>query len=629
MPLRPPPTLVVLTALPVEANAVLSLLEGDTTSQMVGNQLFEVGHVVFAAEQRWKVVVAELGPGNVTTAAVVPDAVREFSPDVLLFVGIAGALKDDVAIGDVVAADTIAWTERAKETDGGRLDRPNTVPGAQRLVSLARRVARRTEWYGGLPPDHEGLRSAPKAIVGQIASGEEVVASAARKDELRKSHSDALAIENEGFGFARIAQQVGAQGLVIRGICDNADSTKTDDAHEVAARAAAAFALEVVRQLDQILILAQASDVVETPAATVELEATEPLLTIDDLSTDVDLLSDDRKEVEAAASEFATGKPPPTILEAAIRCGQALTVQASPLVRRRLEWFGAHLMRLVASTGTLSHSAALDSFARDHAGGAALVLSDPLVWASISERTRRRVLTGLVGPPDGPRKVDAEGIRVLVPLMRAGALDTAERSRVDSALALSDYWALKADGLPVDLLVPRVIEDLETGNFDRQNPAIRFLATVESSEGIAANVDDQLNFALGEAIVDAAPEFYPAFGAVEALELNAVMLWPLARLAGGIFAGLTYSGGERLRTGMSLRVPTLVAAAVAQDELSTVLRFVTERLRASVRTERGLKEAALMLANDLSKLSYSLDDFDRAEVDAFQEFFLVLAAENS
>lgn len=84
-----------------------------------------------------------------------------------------------------------------------------------------------------------------------------------------------------------------------------------------------------------------------------------------------------------------------------------------------------------------------------------------------------------------------------------------------------------------------------------------------------------------------------------------------------------------MRTGMSLRVPTLVAAAVAQDELSTVLRFVTERLRASVRTERGLKEAALMLANDLSKLSYSLDDFDRAEVDAFQEFFLVLAAENS
>lgn len=72
---------------------------------------------------------------------------------------------------------------------------------------------------------------------------------------LRAGFSDALAIENEGFALARAAEvYADGQRYVVRGISDNADGSKTDDGHAMAADAAAAFAFELIDAYSSIWV---------------------------------------------------------------------------------------------------------------------------------------------------------------------------------------------------------------------------------------------------------------------------------------------------------------------------------------------------------------------------------------
>lgn len=237
------PTALILTALPVEMTAVLAHLSADRSMQMMGQVLCEIGNFTTSDDRSWRVVACELGPGNVDTAGAVVAVTSRLQPDVLMFVGLAGALKDCLKIGDVVAGSEVAWTERGKWSESGYLPRIRTVSLSALLVQLARKIARDGNWTDRLAV----ARPDARAIVGQIASGEKVIADEEYRAWLRTAFSDALAIENEGFALARAAEaHADVQRYVVRGISDKADGGKTDSDHVGAAQAAAAFAFELL-----------------------------------------------------------------------------------------------------------------------------------------------------------------------------------------------------------------------------------------------------------------------------------------------------------------------------------------------------------------------------------------------
>lgn len=234
---------VVLTALPVEMAAVLARLGENRSVTLAGPVLCEIGSFTASNGRSWRVAAAEIGPGTVDTAGAVVALTARFGPDVLMFAGIAGALTGDVAIGDVVAGTEVAWTERGRWSAGGYQARIRTVSLSPVLTQLARKIAREGSWTGRLTRPRPGA----KAVVAQIACGEKVVADNEYRAWLRATFSDAVAIENEGFALAR-AGELHADGhqYVVRGICDNADGSKSDDGHGAAADAAAAFAFELL-----------------------------------------------------------------------------------------------------------------------------------------------------------------------------------------------------------------------------------------------------------------------------------------------------------------------------------------------------------------------------------------------
>jgi nucleoside phosphorylase len=209
------PCAVILTALRVEYFAVRRFLTDLNEEVHPQGTVYERGFF-----RDWQVGIAEVGAGNHSAAVESERAIGHFKPDVLLFVGVAGGLKDDVKIGDVVAATKIYAYESGKVGDNEQfLTRPLVGNSSAQLVARARAEARKNDWLKRLSLS-EPL---PEVFVGAIAAGEKVVA--AKESQvfkfLRSNYNDALAVEMEGYGVLNAAfAYPNIQVIVIRGISD-------------------------------------------------------------------------------------------------------------------------------------------------------------------------------------------------------------------------------------------------------------------------------------------------------------------------------------------------------------------------------------------------------------------------
>jgi nucleoside phosphorylase len=239
---------LLITAIPAEFQAVLDHfavtdyeVDGQGTYYTVGN--FQGKH------EAWRIGVIQVLQGNTRSAILTALGVTHFRPDVVLLVGVAGALKD-LRLGDVVAAPVVRGYERGKETDDGFLPRGEVFNSAHRLVQAAQHVVSQELWQARIVR----RRGTPKAVVETIAAGEKLLVSdrGPVRELLRKHVSDAVAVEMEGLGVLAAAQICEAKALVIRAASDNlADKDEADKAEwqPTAAGHAAAFAFELLAEL--------------------------------------------------------------------------------------------------------------------------------------------------------------------------------------------------------------------------------------------------------------------------------------------------------------------------------------------------------------------------------------------
>lgn len=277
---------VVLTALGVEHKAVEAHLEPIGKATCLSEKIHPNGTVYTQGQFKahngtWNVAIAQIDMGNASAGIEAVRAMMQFNPRVILFVGVAGGIKD-VKVGDVVAASIVYGYECGKLIDDRTLPRPKLGEADYDLKQRAQAEARKNDW-------REQIRSgsssdvAPSVYVKPIAAGEKVIAS--RKAEvyeyLREYYDDAIAVEMEGFGFLKATQQVkNVSAMVIRGISDLLDG-KNDDSieseqvrQERAAHHASAFAFTLLAKLDGEGVT-ERSEVYQTTAQ-VALDSTLP-----------------------------------------------------------------------------------------------------------------------------------------------------------------------------------------------------------------------------------------------------------------------------------------------------------------------------------------------------------------
>jgi 5'-methylthioadenosine/S-adenosylhomocysteine nucleosidase len=232
------PTVLVLTALALEYAAVRTHLKDREELVHEDGTRVECGRLDGSP---WTVALAELGEGALHTAALTTQLVSWLRPQAVLFVGVAGSLKEDIEIGDVVVGTKVYGIHGGKQTPRGFLVRPEAWPCSNALVQAARSAVR----------DMPGVRAHFKPI----ASGDVVLADTRSQiaRHLREHYNDAAAIEMEGSGAAHASHLNGqVDALVIRGISDLANAGKrradASGSQGNAATQAASVAVAVLRK---------------------------------------------------------------------------------------------------------------------------------------------------------------------------------------------------------------------------------------------------------------------------------------------------------------------------------------------------------------------------------------------
>ncbi len=236
-------TAVALTALGVEYDAVRSRLESWQPVRSEGGTRFEVGR--FAGTHiDWEVAVAEIGEGNIGAAIGTVKAIDHFKPDLVLFVGVAGGLKDGMRHGEVVVASRVYGYHGGKAEEDFQV-RPLAFPISHKLEQAVR-DARRGTWLVGEAAG--GRTDQPPVRLKPIAAGEVVVAStnSPAYRHLKEHFNDAVAVDMESAGMYEAASRYeDVPALAIRGISDLLDDKIPEadaDLQPMASGHAAAFA---------------------------------------------------------------------------------------------------------------------------------------------------------------------------------------------------------------------------------------------------------------------------------------------------------------------------------------------------------------------------------------------------
>src|SRR5436305_2759279 len=104
-PTQPACEVIILSAWPVEYQAVLRYLEDPQEAVHLSWTIYHHGRF-HGEHQTWRVALAQIALGGPSAALETERAIQFFSASIALFVGVAGGLGD-VRLGNVVAATKI------------------------------------------------------------------------------------------------------------------------------------------------------------------------------------------------------------------------------------------------------------------------------------------------------------------------------------------------------------------------------------------------------------------------------------------------------------------------------------------------------------------------------------------
>jgi adenosylhomocysteine nucleosidase len=227
------PHIGVIGALPEEVDCLHDLLTHEHIVERVGRR-FHDGRI---GDQRVTLVQSRIG--KVAAAITATTLIRDYGIDAIIFTGVAGALADELAIGDVViATELIQHDLQGPPEMFARGEIPllgvAVMPTDAALTSAAIRAANRflDDGFDAIVPPRALLDlgiGRPRVHAGQIATGDEFI-HGQLKDVVRDRTPAALCVDMEGAAVAQVCVEHGGVPVcVIRSISDLAGGTASVD----------------------------------------------------------------------------------------------------------------------------------------------------------------------------------------------------------------------------------------------------------------------------------------------------------------------------------------------------------------------------------------------------------------
>jgi len=167
-----------------------------------------------------KVVVVRSGIGKVNAAVCAQILIDDFQVDAILNTGIAGSLRSDINMADiVVSTDALQHDVDAREFGHplGQIPRMDVLsfPADSKLIEQAIRSCKK-------------VNPEINVFTGRIVTGDQFVADSNRKEEI-VAHFDGYCTEMEGAAIAQVAYLNKIPFVIIRAISDQADGNAQMD----------------------------------------------------------------------------------------------------------------------------------------------------------------------------------------------------------------------------------------------------------------------------------------------------------------------------------------------------------------------------------------------------------------
>lgn len=193
--------------------------------------------------------------GMVATAAAVSKVTAAFRPRLVVMTGICAGREGDIQLGDVVAV-SISWdygNGKFQKKDNKVLFSPDPVQIAldPMLRKHAEALAADGETLDAIRREYDPkINRVLKLVVGAMATGAAVRADDGFFDELASAKRKVVAVEMEAYAVYATAAEMPAPRplpLVVKSVCDFANSEKNDNYQEYAAHTSAVCALRIVQ----------------------------------------------------------------------------------------------------------------------------------------------------------------------------------------------------------------------------------------------------------------------------------------------------------------------------------------------------------------------------------------------
>lgn len=226
--------IAIMGAMPEEIEPIIEKLDNLETTSYGANKYYEGSY------KGQQVVVAYSKIGKVFATLTATILIEKFGCDRLLFSGVAGAINDELKIGDLIIAKSLCQ----HDLDITAFGHPyGYVPEGAVFVDT-----------------DEALRNVAKDVAKQksltlkegiIATGDQFVANEERKNWIGTTFN-ADALEMEGASVAVVCNALNVPFFVLRAISDSADmdaSFSFDEFLESSAKISADFILSMVDAL--------------------------------------------------------------------------------------------------------------------------------------------------------------------------------------------------------------------------------------------------------------------------------------------------------------------------------------------------------------------------------------------
>ncbi len=241
----------ILGAMAQEIDEVKAILT-EKTIVKIANREFVVGKI-----NNVRCVVAFSKWGKVAASITATLMIQEFAVTDLIFIGTAGALADELRIGDIVVAKRLVQHDLDARPIISRFELPllnrvyvNTDPDLTALAghAIEQLLMKGVEEIVGKEATEEfGLT--PTLHFGDIASGDQFINSVEKRNEILSLLPDIQCVEMEGAAVAQVCLEFNVPFTVIRTISDTADHNARVDFGRFIAEVANAYSRAIIAEI--------------------------------------------------------------------------------------------------------------------------------------------------------------------------------------------------------------------------------------------------------------------------------------------------------------------------------------------------------------------------------------------